>query len=406
MPRYNGGFIGHDGLDAPDAPTIDSVTAGNAQVSVAFTAGTAGTTATTGFVAQVSTDGTAYSAGSGTGSSSPITVSSLTNGTSYTAKVWAVNAHGTSVPSSASSSVSPVLPRGLIFGGKTGSTFLNNVDAITIGTSGNATDFGDLQTAVAVRSSGASGTRGLKFGGRHTSGGGSGKTTDEIDYFTISSSGNATDFGNLVEAISQNSGLSNSLRALSIMGTNDSGGRNTIEYVTIATTGNSSDFGDANVSGLDGGACASSTRGVYWAGEENNNNTIEYVTIASTGNATDFGNATQERGHTCCSSSDTRGLAFAGEGSSSNNSIEYITIASTGNATDFGDPDTNRDFGGSFSSKDNYAYLCGGNNTSSGANLNEIEYVTIASTGNGTDFGDLTAAKEKTAGCSNVHGGL
>ena len=46
MPRYNGGFIGTDGLDAPDAPSIDSVSAGDAQISVAFTAGTAGTTAT------------------------------------------------------------------------------------------------------------------------------------------------------------------------------------------------------------------------------------------------------------------------------------------------------------------------------------------------------------------------
>ena len=34
MPRYNGGFIGTDGLDAPDAPTIGTPTAGNAQVSV------------------------------------------------------------------------------------------------------------------------------------------------------------------------------------------------------------------------------------------------------------------------------------------------------------------------------------------------------------------------------------
>jgi hypothetical protein len=134
--------------------------------------------------------------------------------------------------------------------------------------------------------------------------------------------------------------------------------------------------------------------------------TIEYITIASTGNASDFGDATQDREHTCCSASNTRALAFAGQGGSTNNSIEYITIASTGNAADFGDPDTNRTFGGSFSSKDNYAYLCGGLNPSSGANLNEIEYVTIASTGNGTDFGNLTAAKDKPAGCSNVHGGL
>ena len=133
MANKNGGFIGTDGLDAPDPPTDVTPTAGNAQVSVAFTAPTdAGTSAITGFVAQVASSGDNYSAGSGTGTSSPIVVSSLSNGTSYTAKVWAINAYGTSAPSDASDSFRPVLPRGLIFGGRTGSTSLNNVDSRTI----------------------------------------------------------------------------------------------------------------------------------------------------------------------------------------------------------------------------------------------------------------------------------
>ena len=89
MPRYNGGFIGTDGLDAPDAPTIDSVTPDNAQISVAFTAPTdTGTSAITGFVAQVASSGDNYSAGSNTGTSSPIVVSSLSNGTSYTCLLY------------------------------------------------------------------------------------------------------------------------------------------------------------------------------------------------------------------------------------------------------------------------------------------------------------------------------
>jgi len=96
MANKNGGFIGTDGLDAPDPPTAITPTAGNEQVSVAFTAPTdAGTSAITGFVVQVSTDGTDYSAGSNTGSSSPIVVTSLTNDTAATAKVWAINAYGT-----------------------------------------------------------------------------------------------------------------------------------------------------------------------------------------------------------------------------------------------------------------------------------------------------------------------
>jgi hypothetical protein len=38
--------------------------------------------------------------------------------------------------------------------------------------------------------------------------------------------------------------------------------------------------------------------------------------------------------------------------------------------------------------------------------LNVIDYVTIASTGNATDFGDLAMVLEAPTGCSNAHGGL
>jgi len=45
--------------------------------------------------------------------------------------------------------------------------------------------------------------------------------------------------------------------------------------------------------------------------------------------------------------------------------------------------------------------------TSASAKLNVIEYVTIATTGNTTDFGDLTIAESiGISGCSNAHGGL
>jgi hypothetical protein len=38
--------------------------------------------------------------------------------------------------------------------------------------------------------------------------------------------------------------------------------------------------------------------------------------------------------------------------------------------------------------------------------INVIEYITIDTTGNGTDFGDLTVARTQGAGLSNGHGGL
>ena len=37
---------------------------------------------------------------------------------------------------------------------------------------------------------------------------------------------------------------------------------------------------------------------------------------------------------------------------------------------------------------------------------NMIQYVTIASTGNAADFGDLSNKTSSAGGCSNGHGGL
>jgi len=137
MSNGKGGFIGQDGLNAPDEPTGVVATGGIASVSVAFTAPSdVGASAITSFRAQVAGIGTS-------GTSSPLVVTGLTNGTAYTANVWAINAFGTSSPSDASASFTPNIGfRGLIAGGANG----NVISFITIATSGSDTDFGDLST--------------------------------------------------------------------------------------------------------------------------------------------------------------------------------------------------------------------------------------------------------------------
>ena len=84
-----GGFIGQDGLNAPDSPTGVSGSAGNTQVDVSFTAPSdVGGSAITGYRVQDSTG-----AHGASGSSSPITVTGLTNGT-HTLTVYSNDTSG------------------------------------------------------------------------------------------------------------------------------------------------------------------------------------------------------------------------------------------------------------------------------------------------------------------------
>jgi len=71
---------------------------------------------------------------------------------------------------------------------------------------------------------------------------------------------------------------------------------NTIEYITIASTGNSTDFGDLTITKTTRAAASSSTLGVWAGGQSAYDNTIDYVTISTTGNALDWGDLTSPRG--------------------------------------------------------------------------------------------------------------
>jgi hypothetical protein len=85
--------------------------------------------------------------------------------------------------------------------------------------------------------------------------------------------------------------------------------------------------------------------------------------------------------------------------------MDYITIATTGNATDFGDLTVARARLGAASSTTRGVFS-GGINTA-GTPQNVIDYVTIATTGNATDFGDMQGEyAQYLSGCSNAHGGL
>ena len=296
--------------------------------------------------------------------------------------------------------------RGLIMGGAVspGATNTTQIKYFDIAAGGITEDFG--QTTVARRStqSLASSTRAVMGGGfiappaPYT-------ISDVIDFVTIASTSNAIDFGNMQSTGYAYGTASNQTRGLFAGGyrPNNSAVVNTIDLITIATTANASNFGDLTRQVRSFGGFSSSTRGVFAGGTYPAvQDVIDFVTFSTTGDATDFGNLTDARDNVYGASSSTRGVMAGGRDPNTSNIIDYITIATAGNAIDFGDLTQTSYYFNSATANSTRA-VWAGNSTLS----NAMEFVTIASTGNATDFGDQNGTSQHSNGAaSDSHGGI
>ena len=231
-------------------------------------------------------------------------------------------------------------------------------------------------------------------GGRGVFGGGevpgSPGVTDTIDYVEFTSQGNAVDFGNLSQARRKPASVSSSTRGVFCAGATP-GVTDVLDFITILSTGNAADFGDmsTNVSQCFGGG--NDTRGIF-AGGYNDVNVIQYITNASTGNATDFGDLITGRFDHAGFASPTRAFFAAGKNTPASPdtqiNIEFVTIATTGNGTVFGDMTVATR--GPTGASSNTRGLMAANAQGGG---NSIEFITMATTGNAKRFGDLTVSR-------------
>ena len=183
-----------------------------------------------------------------------------------------------------------------------------------------------------------------------------------------------------------------------------------ITYINIQSTGNAQDFGDLTSAQASGGAVASSTRAVYGGGWSSPGVDICYVTIATTGNAIDFGaDRTQGNGaYAPGSGNSTRGLFWSAQNHPSYyNTIDFVTIATTGACTEFGDiQGSSGRYGGATFADPTRAVYAGGVTGATPTALVTIDRVQIATQSDGTDFGDLTTAKRYTTGASDSTRGV
>ena len=290
--------------------------------------------------------------------------------------------------------------RAVFAGGDEGTGITDRIQYMDITSAGNSTDFGNLLESRRYASGTSNASRGLNIGGYTDSSVG----TVDIQYVTISTPGNSQDFGDLQAAhYYYGSSCSDGTKAFTFGGYSSNGVLNNIQQTVIATTGNSTDFGDVSVFSYYNASCSDLTRAVCALGREREYsasgdftyiNNLEYITTANAGNATDFGDTTLARGQFAACSDATRGLFVGGYGTFTNNrtdTIDYITIQTAGNATDFGDLSQNLIRMGATSNATRGVIGGGFTTTGSSTRVNTVEYVTIQSPGNATDLGDLAA---------------
>tara|TARA_R100001129_G_scaffold170758_1_gene140447 strand:+ start:24 stop:1400 length:1377 start_codon:yes stop_codon:yes gene_type:complete len=171
-----------------------------------------------------------------------------------------------------------------------GSSNTNAIEYVQISTTGNGVDFGDTSTDSGT---GRRSCMALSSPTRYVVAGGYSSTyLNEMDYITISSLGNSLSFGDLTLNAFGAEGVSNTIVGAFGGGRGTPGAfSTTIDYLQISTTGSTSQFGDLiEITTQSAGSCTN-TRGVFTGGY--NPGVVEimsYISLDSKGDSIDFGN--------------------------------------------------------------------------------------------------------------------
>ena len=224
--------------------------------------------------------------------------------------------------------------RGIMAGGRDSSDY-NIIEFVTFASTGNASDFGDL-TITSHHGTGLSNaTRGIITAMENPSW--TNNNSNRIDFITIASTGNANDFGDLYFGTRESGGCASPTRGIVKGGSPTHS--NVIQFITISTQGDSADFGDTTVAASRGlGSGSNAVRGVLHLGYTPTVlNTVDFITIATLGNAQDFGDLTEARFQAGGAASTTRLVVMGGSNPSVVDTMDYAQIMTTGNFIAFGE---------------------------------------------------------------------
>jgi len=180
----------------------------------------------------------------------------------------------------------------------------NVIQYVTISQGGNFNDFGDLSNGAEQLAAMSSPVRGVFSMNSYVP---QYSTSNTIEFVTMMSTGNSTDFGDMVSVRFANNSGSNATRGIIANGYQPSptgGVVNSADFLTISTTGNATDFGDTTQARYSSfGSCCSGTRMVMPGGYVAPSvvNTMDKFEITTTGNAIDFGDLATAGGPTSTS---------------------------------------------------------------------------------------------------------
>ena len=251
-------------------------------------------------------------------------------------------------------------------------------------------------------------------------GGGQGTLGPSIQAVDIDTTGNATAYGTLgsPQVWSQAACSNGEDRGIWGGGTGPTGPTDNMHYIGFNDPQNTSTFGDLTAARSGVAAAANDTRGIwYGAGSQPQMSTMDYVTIATTGNASSFGNIDYNAEFSSGLASATRALFAGGQGPGSppfqsfaRDYIRYVTIANTGDASDFGSLVRQKKYLGGMASSTRGVWGGGFYNSGPGGSsshvVDEMDYVTIANTGSASDFGNLSSDRAWNSGASNEDRGI
>ena len=131
------------------------------------------------------------------------------------------------------------------------------------------------------------------------------------------------------------------------------------------------------------------------------------IQINTRGDATYFGDlANGEASDKQGVSSQVRGVLTGGYDGGRTTAMDYITIASEGNGIDFGNLAAGRNAFGSASSSTRGLNAGGATSTPTTNSTNSIEYIEISTLGDALDFGDLTNERTVSGGISSPTRGV